>query len=152
MTLTRTQISMETDLARSEERTRSETVVRENTVTVLGSPVSVSLARWTSLPGAIIALGTTVMLLLVGFFGYGQAEAAQIEARYGSLLLSVKTADIPGSDRSVEVATIRDLARLAQQNGRNIMHMRQGKSSHLYFVQEGDTTYKYTIAGAKSED
>jgi len=152
MTLTRTQISMDTDLARSEERTRSETVVRENTVTVLGSPVSVSLARWTSLPGAIIALGTTVMLLLVGFFGYGQAEAAQIEARYGSLLLSVKTADIPGSDRSVEVATIRDLARLAQQNGRNIMHMRQGKSSHLYFVQEGDTTYKYTIAGAKSED
>jgi len=152
MTLSRTQISLDADLARSEARTRPETTVRENTVSVLGRPVTVRMARWTSLPGALIGLGTTVMLLLVGFFGYGQAEAAQIEARYGSLILSVKTADIPENGRSVEVATIRDLARLAQQNGRNIMHMRRGKSSHLYFVQEGDTTYKYTIAGAKPED
>jgi hypothetical protein len=152
MMLTRTQISLEPDLARSEARTRSETIVRENTISVLGKPVPVRQARWTSLPGALIGLGTTIMLLLVGFFGYGQAEAARIEARYGSLILSVKTADMPEETRTVEVATIRDLARLAQQNGRNILHMRQGKASHLYFVQEGDTTYKYAIPGAKPED
>jgi len=152
MILSRTQISLDADLVRSEARTRAETAVRENTISVLGRPVPVRLARWTSLPGALIALGTTIMLLMVGYYGYGQAEAAQIEARYGSQILSVKTADMPEETRSVEVATIRDLARLAQQNGRNILHMRQGKSSHLYFVQEGDTTYRYTILGAKSED
>jgi len=152
MTFTRTQIDLDTDLARAETRARSDTVVRENTVSVLGRPVAVSLARWTSLPGALMALGTTIMLLLVGFFGYGQAEAAQIEARYGSQILSVKTADMPEETRSVDVATFRDLARLAQQNGRNILHMRQGNASHLYFVQEGDTTYRYTILGGKSKD
>jgi hypothetical protein len=100
----------------------------------------------------LIALGTTVMLLLVGFFGFGQAEGAQIAARYGSLILSVKTTDIPENGRSVEVATIRDLVRLAQQNGRNIMHMRLGKAAHLYFVQEGDITYRYSIPGARPEE
>ena len=152
MTFSRTQISLDADLARSEARTRPETIVRENSVSVLGRPVAVRLARWTSLPGALIALGTTVMLLLVGFFGFGQAEGAQIAARYGSLILSVKTTDIPENGRSVEVATIRDLVRLAQQNGRNIMHMRLGKAAHLYFVQEGDITYRYSIPGARPEE
>jgi hypothetical protein len=50
MTFSRTQISLDADLARSESRTRPETTARETSVSVLGRPVAVRLARRRACP------------------------------------------------------------------------------------------------------
>ena len=44
----------------------------------------------------------------------------------------------------VDVASIEDLAKLAEKEGRMIMHVNTG-SGHYYFVQESTATYRYAI-------
>jgi len=48
-----------------------------------------------------------------------------------------------------EVATIEDLAKLAEQTGHMILHTESG-AAHSYFVHEGDMIYRYEI-GSREE-
>lgn len=146
LTLTRTQITPDGQLARSEVRTFQDTVTLEQRLHLFNLSMPVATARWASAGGATVALALVALLAAVVFLGLGQPEAAKIRARYGSLLISVAQADLKEDGQNIRVATMQDLVRLAQRDGRTIFHQALGADSHLYFVHDGTVTYQYTLA------
>ncbi len=151
MSLIRGQVLLDGDLARSEDRTTTVEVAKDNTISVMGQSMTVNLARWSSLIGVIILLVATLLLVWVGVLGLGQSDDARIQARYGSLILSIKRQDLAQGGRTVDMDSIDDLARLAQQTGHNIFHLRLGRISHLYFVEDGGVTYRHVTPGSRME-
>ena len=72
-------------------------------------------------------------------------DAAHIRARDGALLVSVRESDLLGGRRLVEVASIADLAKIAERGGRMMLHQ-SWADGQLYLVQEEDITYCYRPA------
>ncbi len=111
---------------------------------------TVATARKLSVVGVLVALfgGITLTALV---WRAGQAdEPARINARYGSLMIALRGSDLNASIRLIDVATIEDLVRVAEREGRMILHQRSGRS-HDYFVQEVDVTYRYCTFGGDAE-
>jgi EAL domain-containing protein (putative c-di-GMP-specific phosphodiesterase class I) len=67
-----------------------------------------------------------------------------VDLKYGPLLVGVGRGGDPSGGRLVDVRSIDDLARLAQHHGLMILH-RAGPEGHWYFVQDGQTVYRYVL-------
>lgn len=119
------------------KRDRSE----PNVLALLGLRLEVLAAR--RIAGIVLALALAGWLLLVrGKAGGTLDEAARIRRRYGALLVGVRALN-PGEGGSIiEVATIDDLARIAERAGQMILHL----SNHSYLVCDGEVTYRYQPA------
>lgn len=152
MKLNRTQITPDPELARSEVKTVADTVSESQHLNLLGLSIPVTMTRWVSVGGAVMALAAAAALAGVVFLGLGRTEAAKIQARYGSLLISVAQADLKDEAQRIELASMHDLVKLAQRDSRIIFHQDMGTGSHLYFVQDGTVTYQYTVAEPATED
>jgi len=85
-----------------------------------------------------------------GSFAYAlyTDERARIRARYGARLVDVEVPPVIGEE-AIRVASIRDLARLAERAGTVILHTPL-PGGHRYFVRDGDDTYEYIVPGAAS--
>jgi hypothetical protein len=146
--LSRSALVPDGNLLREEPaKTITETVTRRNRLSLAGLSVDVAQARLAGLAGLGASLAAAGLLAAVVFLGLGQDEAAQIRARYGSLLISVAQADLKEEGRRVQVATIQDLVRLAQRDGRPIFHQALGPDAHRYFIPDGAVTYEYRVTG-----
>jgi signal peptidase len=114
-----------------------------NTIALLGLVLEVARARQVALVALALALSCGALLALRGHGSTGNDEAARIQRKYGPLLIAVRESSAL-AEASVEVATIDDLARLAERNGRMILHeIEQGASR--YVVQDDGVTYCYRI-------
>ncbi len=105
---------------------------------------TVATTRKIAILGLVISLGG---LLASGWFLF-QAEQAnetdQFQLKYGKLLINIQD---PGSDISgdvVDVMTIEELARLAEQNGSMILHYIR-REQHYYLVKAREMIYRYRI-------
>ena len=143
--LDQARVTPDAELTRAQPAKTSETVTREERVGLPGLALSVAAARQLGVAGAALCLAA--FAALAGFFllRLGRDEAARIRARYGSLLVTVAQADAKPGVRVVQVASMRDLARLAQQDGQIVFHQEEAGSDR-YFVDKGEVTYQYTIA------
>jgi hypothetical protein len=65
-----------------------------------------------------------------------------IRARYGAMLVSVANVNRAPA-RKIRVSSIQDLVRVAQRDGRTILHQGNGVGPHRYFVDDGAVTYEY---------
>jgi len=117
-----------------------------NTIALLGLTLEVARARQIALVALALALALScgALLALRGRGATGNNEVAWIQRKYGALLIAVRERSaVAGA--AVEVATIDDLARLAERSGRMILHeTEQGVSR--YVVQDDAVVYYYRVA------
>mgnify|MGYP005856176843 CR=1 FL=1 len=142
--LTRTLITPEPQLARSEPRSIGEAITSPAIVTLAGLSVEVGAARWASAGLAALLLLAAGLLAARIFLGLGGDEVAKVRARHGSLIVTVQEAYL--RSQRIEVASMEDLARLADRDGRIILHQERGPEADVYFVHDGDLVYTYTVA------
>lgn len=59
-------------------------------------------------------------------------------------------ADLKDQAQRIRVASIKDLVKLAQRDGRMILHQQLAPHSDLYFIQDGAVTYQYMVTDGGS--
>lgn len=149
--LDRTRITPDAELVRTQARKTGEAVSQEQAIALLGLSSPVSAARLASSIGTSLSLAGLVTLASLVLLRLRLDEPARISARYGSLLVGVARADLNHNSRLVEVASMRDLVRLAQQDGQVVFHQEVAPGSHIYYVQRGDLVFAYTASGSAGE-
>ncbi len=110
----------------------------------LGLHPRVSLARNVALWALIGCLVALIILGLILRKAYRSAESQQIGARYGSILVAVQRPDALGEVGTVRMANIEDLVKIAQHQGRLILHC-ESESGRDYFVRDQSQTYLYSV-------
>ena len=118
-----------------------------NDISIFGFPLKVSTARYLSIGGIIL---TVLVISVLGWqiyklFDQG-SESSRIEVLYGSKLITVHENIIP-RNRTIEVASMQELAKIAERDQSMIMHALHG-SLHHYFIQSPrvpDLTYHYQL-------
>lgn len=115
-----------------------------NTLTLFGLVLEVARTRQIVLVVLALALSCGAWLAMRGRGAAWNDEAARIQRKYGPLLVSVRERSAL-LDAAVELATIDDLARLAERGGHMLMQqIEQGAA--CYFVHDAGITYCYRAA------
>jgi signal peptidase I len=147
MQLIRTDSSGNDALAPNAARTINGLSSQPNTLPILGLQLQVLTARWVSIIVLVLSLAG---LSLLGFFVYRntktEPEPARIQHKYEALLVSVPGHQPRRGEQVINVETIDDLARLAEKDGRLILHTEK-KGQHFYFVQDTSLVYRFVTPG-----
>jgi signal peptidase I len=98
------------------------------------------VAAWVLLACVLALLGLGILLRKAS----RAAEADRIAARYGPILVAVERPEALGEAGSVRVANVEDLVKIAEQQGRMILHC-EGESGRDYFVRDQSLTYLYSV-------
>ncbi|MGO9300534.1 MAG: signal peptidase I [Acidimicrobiales bacterium] len=110
----------------------------------LGLHPSVSASREVA---AWVLLACLLALMGLGFLLWKASRAPEtdrIAARYGPILVAVERPEALGGAGSVRVANVEDLVKIAEHEGRMILHC-EGESGRDYFVQDQSLTYLYSV-------
>jgi signal peptidase I len=113
-----------------------------NVLTILGVDIKVMLARWVSFIGTAVSILVFSFILFIFANTTREGEAAQINFRYGGMILDIDKGMPVDDHKLVELGRIEDLARFAERAGGMILHEYRWKR-HVYYVQEGDTLFRY---------
>ena len=112
-------------------------------LSIIGLNPSVSASRqvaeWVLLACVLALLGLGILLRKAS----RAAEADRIAARYGPVLVAVERPEALGEAGTVRVANIEDLVKIAEYQGRMILHC-VGESGRDYFVRDQTLTYLYS--------
>lgn len=127
-----------------EEGVLEGTRVEASTLSILGLKIDVARARWISLAGLLLAACGLAAFAAVVIRASRVDRTSLVTLKYGPLLVGVGRGADPSGGRLVDVRSIDDLARLAQHHGLMILH-RAGPEGHWYFVQDGQTVYRYVL-------
>ncbi|HLF79169.1 MAG TPA: DUF5305 family protein [Dehalococcoidia bacterium] len=138
---TKTTITAEASLRRSEPKSISTPSVEAQSVGFFSQDLSVPTGRLLYGGLALVSLALAGGFAAVVFLGFGQDEAMQVRARYGMKLVPVTDTEHHGSNR-VQVARLQDLAVLASRDGKIIFNQKL-PDGDLYFVPDGAVTYEY---------
>ncbi len=106
-------------------------------------------ARQVAVAGLVIAALGALVLAILTRRAERVEEPSRIRARYGPLLVTLRGSDLGTKGRLVEVASIEDLVKVAEREGRMVLHEQTG-STHDYFVQDVDVTYRYRTSGRET--
>ncbi len=120
-------------------------VARANTLTVLGVSVPVKAARMFSLGAGILAL---LALLWTGNSIYQESRRsalAYVQLWHGGQIVQVRAANFLRQHPWVEVTNFADLAALAEQHGRPVLYLAEGRLHH-FFVQGEGYFYHFSMA------
>lgn len=120
-----------------------------NSLPILGWKLNIADARRLALLGISLCVAAAAGLGLYLLRDVGGDEPARIEARLGTLLVSIRS-EAARSGRVIDVENIDDLAKLAERAGVLVLHESKG-TTHQYFVQDGQTTYRYQAFGRRME-
>lgn len=123
-----------------------------NTLSFLGVQIHVLAVRWVSIILLILALGGLATLAIFTYRTVREeGEPARIQRKYGPLLVSVNKG-LPRREEQVkDVGRMDDLAKLADKDGRLILHAVKGRN-HVYFVQDAEIVYRYIASEADPEE
>jgi signal peptidase I len=124
---------------------QQQTQMGPNGFPLLGHSIPVGTVRFGGL--FVLIVSGAIALVLIGLISKARAdgEPSLIEARYRSLLVNVRL----DRHREVEqgqiiyVERIEDLARMATQTGRMILHEQDG-ANHIYTVTDRTNIYRYS--------
>jgi signal peptidase I len=122
----------------------NSSALEANTLFLLGWQSTVQFVRGISLLGLGLAVGTA---LIPSWFLYNRAKQNQdalIQLKYGGLLMDVHEGNLEPYRQIIDVASIDDLARLAERQNMMILHMRLN-FLHYYLIQIDGTIYRYLI-------
>ncbi len=113
-----------------------------NSLSLFGLRLAITTARRLALVGMLLALSGGLALSVILQRLAGTDEAARIQIEYSSLLLDVRAGALEACSQIIAVAKIADLAKLAEREGRMMLHQADG-GAHRYFVQDNGLTYLY---------
>jgi signal peptidase I len=122
-----------------------------NILTMLFLTLEVPVARGIALGGLAVACMLGYLLMLgVLLHPIRRDQAAQIKSNYAALLIDVTNGDSQPSERIVEVATIGDLAKLAEKSGYMILHEHISNTDR-YCIHDDGLCYCYQCASQESD-
>jgi signal peptidase I len=98
------------------------------------------VAAWALLACVLALLGLGILLRKAS----RATETDRIAARYGPILVAVERPEALGEAGSVRVANVEDLVKIAEHEGRMILHC-AGESGRDYFVRDQTLTYLYSV-------
>lgn len=137
--------SQQDPLRSSKQSMASSSDTQINTISLLGLKPPVWAVRFISLLGFGFSLFGLIAAGMNMYRTASQSQEALIRLKYGSMLVDVYEQSITPSLAVIDVATIDDLARLAERQGAMILHMTQN-FLHYYLVQSNGATYRYVIS------
>jgi signal peptidase I len=114
----------------------------KNTLNLFGLNPTIKAMRVVSIIGLVISLGG---LLVLGLYFYAESKHSQeamIRIKYGTILMDIYDQGGEALSPAIEVATIEELAKLAERQNVMIMHLTRD-FVHYYFVRVEGTTYRY---------
>jgi signal peptidase I len=125
-------------------RTEAETLPQTTPNLLEFGPIRLDVrsARRASVAAAVLAAAASVAAVALWSSLRRRGQDALIAARYGPLILRVASVDCRLDAVWVEVETIDALARLAQRQGRVILHESAGEAD-AYLVIAGSTIYRH---------
>lgn len=121
-----------------------QTTYEVNHLTILGLNIPVFTARWISGILGIPALVFLIVLLARLYRDAQKSEWDRARIWYGSMFIEARDPQMLVSPQQVEIASVDDLARLAEQEQRPIFHLAEGNTHHL-FIQTPEKIYHYAI-------
>jgi hypothetical protein len=86
----------------------------------------------------------TAFIAATVYLGWGRGEAGKAQARFKTVFIEASRMTAPQPVAIIDVASLQDLARLAQRDGGIVFHQRFDTSGYRYFVPDGTTMYQYT--------
>lgn len=119
--------------------------VEPNTIPVLGRNIEVGTARTVAVGGIVIAVAGALALIISASASVAQRGSDRIALQFGERLVTVEDGGLERFKRIVNVATIDDLARMAEQQDTMIFHAETPDGGHAYFVRVGDINYRYKL-------
>lgn len=124
-----------------------KTSVQPNTLPIFSFGLDVMLARVLALVGLALTLVGAVGVFWFQQQATRQEETELIAWKYSPLLVTVDDYDLSQGRPLLAVKTFDELARLAEREGRMILHRQLG-DSHEYYVQDSKVTYSYGVNNA----
>jgi len=136
----------------------ASTVTEPNTLNLLLVSPAVATVRTASLLELPAAALLILLLVALGLRARSADESVRIQARYAHLIVALRGSAIADSGQTFDVETIEDLVRVADREGRMVLHETRGSdhpcyvqdaaanyrcSEHIYYVQDADATYRY---------
>ncbi|HEX5689670.1 MAG TPA: hypothetical protein VFX76_06700, partial [Roseiflexaceae bacterium] len=125
------------------KRVRSE----PNTLTLPGLTLAVARARSIGLIGLALAMAGICAVGLPLLRTFRRDEPARIRLKYGPLIVDSSDYGLPSGEHAVELATIDDLAKLAEKRGALIVHQANG-TQQRYVVRDTAGVFLYQVGGA----
>ncbi|MDP2964556.1 MAG: signal peptidase I [Pelolinea sp.] len=117
----------------------------ENSISLVGLTIPIPGLRIIAFLTFIFSL---IGLIILGLYAYQTGKHSQeslIRMKYGSFLVDVHQEGTDVSAGMVNIASMDELAKLAERNNTMIFHEKRG-TSHYYFLKADGTTYCYAIA------
>ena len=115
-----------------------------NTINIFGGQLPVSAARVIALGVGLPSLFLLFSLLLSIYHSSQESELARLRLWYGSRLIEARDTNLLTRPNQIEIASLDDLANLAEQDQRTILYLADGERRHL-FVQMPEQLYHYEI-------
>ncbi len=120
--------------------------VEPNRLSLFALTMDVSTAREVSVFGFGASLYGMVVFAFIIFLMARRDEASDIQVKYGPLLVGVRAGELQAGNRIVDIASMDDLAKLAERDGRMILHGLE-QNTHHYLVPDVGVTYRYHTNG-----
>jgi len=133
----------------SKEGVISANGTEENTMSIFGFEPRVIDLRVISALGLCLSFAGALLLGMVFYNTGKRSQEAFIRMKYGTLLVDVYDRGIETLSPMIDVATIDDLAKIAERQNTMILHMARD-FLHFYFVQNNGTTYRYVVSDGKN--
>jgi signal peptidase I len=125
-----------------------KTTTQPNTIPIFGYELNVLLARALALAGVALAVLGLAAVVIAQVWASRQDEAAVIELKYGASLVALNGEDPVQGRPLVGVQTMEELARMAEREGRMILH-RPHDDTHRYYVQDTAVVYYYDLKSSE---
>jgi signal peptidase len=139
-------------LTHSLERVLQTQVTEPTLISLLGQSVPIEEAARVATFAVVPSLLVTAVLGAVLFLGVGRSAAAQIHARYGSMLLPIDPGRSPDARRRVRVGAFRDLVRLAKRDEPAVIFHEYVDGWHRYTVEDATTVYEFQVEETGKRD
>ncbi len=130
----------------SSERMLRNFVQVPETISVLGLKIPVGSTRVISSILFLLSTGAFVYLAYTLSKLSKTSREADIRLRYSPLLVDVHNRPEELGRTVIDVASIQDLARLAERNNVMMLHEPNGNGNHTYLVQGDGTLYRFEVA------
>ncbi len=152
MTWNRSHLVLDGELVRSEPHSVAEPVAQPARLGLLGVDIPVRTAQAVAIAGlvaSLLGLAAAASLLAARL---RRDEAERIRLRYGSMIVAVRDVELPPARMRVRVASMSDLARIARQEGRQVLHRRLDTGVDLYLVPDGNFLYEFRLPRHDAEE
>ncbi|GAB4484932.1 MAG: hypothetical protein OHK0031_09030 [Anaerolineales bacterium] len=115
-----------------------------NAFSLFGQEFQIFTLRVVGVVGLMLAAAALLALAAYGLNLSSQNPEIFIRMRYGALLMDVSPAGLENLGQPIEVASMDDLARLAERQNTVILHLAQ-EGSHSYLVQVNGLVYRHVL-------